>query len=223
MALSSEMPSTQRSWIQFMAGRGEGGRNEVNLYIMRVYSEPLAMLLTRRRGMSREDADDLVRSFFSDRLARPEFFTRWAESGKPLHLWLWIGVEYRRREERRENHRLHGLELSVNQVDPREPIEVELDRTFARCVVRTALELAREESAAKGQELHLRLLLEHVCGERPYKEIAAELGIELKGASGMVRTAKATVRKAIREVLLRDGIPPERIDAELERLLETLE
>jgi DNA-directed RNA polymerase specialized sigma24 family protein len=220
---SRPFPKTPRSWIEERLLEGEAGVSEVNQHLMRVYREPLEVVLRRTRWRALGDPGDLVRGFFADRLGRPGFLRGWRASEKRLRHWLWNALvfylkEMARRRRRDGAHVELADELPAGDIPPDEA----LDRAFAVSLVRAALELSSENLAARGLESHFEVFREHEWNDVPYEELARRLGVTADRTRVMARTARDAFRRSLRGLLLRDGGTGAEVDREIASLLELL-
>lgn len=214
-------PATRRDWLATQSAAGDAGRRSANSFVMEIYGPALEAYLRGSSFRSLGDAADLVAGYFASRLDRPDFFTRWLSSGLPFRRWLVNGFLYFMLEESRTKRRRAGLELEVeDETAAPEPDAVErFESAWARTVVRRACERAREICAEAGSLVHWEIFVRHHGAGATYGVLAAEFGIEETRAPGMARTAAQVLRRALLEILVRDGAMKHDLDGEVERLL----
>jgi DNA-directed RNA polymerase specialized sigma24 family protein len=221
MAMARDaFPTTPRTWIDEKLSGGEPGRRELNRHLMSFYAQPLQVYFRGSSWRWLGEADDVVRGFFADRLARAGFFRGWSRSGKPLRRWLLNAFQFYLKEERRRRQReRRTVPLSEEASAGGASVEEAFDRALARTMVRQALEEARRASLAAGLEGHWQAFVGHFYDGRRYEELGAELGVGAARAAVMARTAGKRFRAALRTFLLRDGVREERIEEEIAAVL----
>ena len=97
------------------------------------------------------------------------------------------------------------------------------ERVWARGVIEQATVRARELCEESGQGRHWELFLRHHVGQQPYSALAPEFGVTEQQAAGMVRTASLKLRRALLEILIRDGAPDAALDHEIAELLRAMQ
>lgn len=189
-----------------------------NAYVMELYAPALEAYLKGSSFRTLGEASDLVAGYFASRLDRTDFFRRWLESGLPFRRWLINGFLFFLHEEsrRRRGGAIGDFDESVL---PETDAEEQFDRAWVRGVVRRACDRAGEVCSAEGRSLHWTLFLRHHVHGVPYSALVAETGVSTSRAPGMVRTAAEVFRRAVLEILVRDGVPAKELDEELRRLL----
>jgi DNA-directed RNA polymerase specialized sigma24 family protein len=217
-------PATRRDWLVERIRAGDEGRRDANAHLMAIYAPALKAYLRGSSYRAFGDADDLVAGFFADRLDRTDFYDRWLASALPLRRWLINGFLFWLREETRARRRAPTADLataeSVLSEDP--AADARFEAAWARAAIRRACDRAREVCVREGRETHWTLFLRHHADGVPYADLAAELGVEPSRAPGLARTAGLTLRRALLEMLVREGVPPGEHDREAERLLAAL-
>jgi DNA-directed RNA polymerase specialized sigma24 family protein len=217
-------PATRRDWLATQSASGEAGRRMANIFVMEIYGPALEAYLRGSSYRSLGEAGDLVAGFFASRLDRPDYFARWLTSGLPFRRWLINGFLYHLLEESRTRRHRAGLTLDVEDETPAsEPAAVErFESTWAREVMRRACERAREICVSSGQGVHWDVLVRHHGNGATYEMLASEFGIDETRAPGMARTAAGILRRALLEVLVRDGAPQQELELEVNRLLAAM-
>jgi RNA polymerase sigma-70 factor (ECF subfamily) len=219
-------PQTLNTWIGKRLQEGPQGRAELNRHVMQVYCEPLQVYF---RGCSDRwlgDPDDMVDSFFADRLARDRFFSDWQKSQKRLRRWIINAFCYFLMEERRRRNRDTGIgelpeELPSFEGNP----EREVDRAFVFSILRRALKQTQKICESQGLHDHWRVFYRHQCEGQPYAECACEFNVEPTRARRMARTARDKFRETLRELVADDldGASNEAVDEELQALVSILD
>jgi DNA-directed RNA polymerase specialized sigma24 family protein len=217
-------PATRRDWLATQSSSGDEGRRAANVFVMEIYRPALEAYLRGSSFRSLGDAADLVAGYFASRLGRDGFFVKWLSSGMPFRRWLINGFLYYLLEESRGKRHRAGLALDVEDETPAsEPDAVErFESTWAREVLRRACDRAAEICAGTGQSLHWEIFLRHHGGGSPYGSLARELNVEESRAPGMARTAAGVLRRALLEILVRDGARKFDLDIEVDRLLAAI-
>jgi DNA-directed RNA polymerase specialized sigma24 family protein len=196
-------------------------RDEVEAFLMRTYARPLAMYLSATSYRSLGKPDDLVAGFFACRLGRKEWLAGWAESGLRLRRWLVNGLLFYLREEIRRRSR-DRREVTLPEDAPPASLDLAYEQAYAREVVKAACDAAAAICAADGFERHWAIFLRHFVDGRTYEELAQESDLTVGQVNGMARTALTRFRRAMSDLLLRDGADPADLDREIGELLLVL-
>ncbi|MBK9388032.1 MAG: hypothetical protein IPN34_24710 [Planctomycetes bacterium] len=222
MSTDHEFPDTQRSWIEARLGEGDSGLAAVRHVLMQLYAGPLSSAASSRFGLSAENATDLVHGFFVTRLANPDYFRQWRESGRRLRHWLWGGLCFYRQEQRRVERRRAAEPLGddyeladPSALDPGE----ELERSFAIALVRAAMQRAEDACCAEGLDEHWQVFARQARGET-LRAIGAELGLSESQAHVRARAARRRFVAALGELLAADGVPPAEVRRAIEEMVE---
>ncbi|MEQ8766795.1 MAG: hypothetical protein RL885_22975 [Planctomycetota bacterium] len=216
-------PKTQRTWIDEQLEGGEGGRSSVNRHIMHVYASCLRVWFLGSSYRGKGDAEDVIRGFFADRLAREDFLDRWRASDKRLRHWLINAFHFYLKEQRRASHRQkrwHALPEEIESSS--EPPARVIDRAFAESLVQEASEKVLNVCRSKGQESYWKIFLEHHVERIPYRDLGARFGVSAEKAAVMARTAERRFIRTLREFVGRDGTKADEIDREIQALLESI-
>ncbi len=215
-------PTTRKTWVELKLQEGPTGRAALNRHLMDLYALPLKIYIlgSTYRNRYAEDADDLVRGFFADRLSRADFVQKWTESGKRLRFWLINALSFYLQELSRKRFP-NTLHEHVADLPIDGEVEKNFDRAFKVELVRRALVMARDHCRAEGLETHWRVFVRHRYEGLPYGALTSEFAITAERAAAMSRTATVRFREAIRELLIRDGVSRDRIDDEIRLLCET--
>lgn len=217
-------PATRRDWLASQSESGDAGRRTANAFVMEIYGPALEAYLRGSSFRALGDAPDLVAGFFASRLDRSDFYARWLASGLPFRRWLANGFVHHLLEESRRRRRRAGLVLDVEDESPAsEPDAVErFEAAWAREVMQRACERAAGVCGDAGQSLHWQVFLRHHADGAPYDAIARELDVDPARAPGMARTAGGILRRALLEMLVRDGARNDELDREVGRLLDAM-
>lgn len=217
-------PSTERTWISDRLEHGSAG--EVHAHLMSAYSGPLSGYVSATTFRDLGAPADLVAGFFASRLSQDGWLRAWQESGLRLRRWLMNGLLLYCHEQvaaRARDHRIvlrPTTELDIGG-DLDDAVRV-FERVWARGVIEHATARARELCAMAGQERHWELFMRHHVGQQPYSVLAPEFGVSEQQAAGMVRTASIKLRRALLEILVRDGAPDAALDDEIAELLRAM-
>ena len=229
---------TTRWTMVLSAGRKSSPHSERALAeLCQTYWYPLYAFV-RRRGTTKEDAEDLVQTFFARFLEKNYLEGLAAERGKFRAFLLaslkhFLANEWDRAQAQKRGGGAEHLSLNWQDaderfhLDPPDPTNPErlFDREWAlalldRVITRLAAECARDGKA----ELfaHAKGFLTVGSAAIPYGEAAKQLGVD----EGALRVAVHRLRKRYRE-LLRDEIAqtlaePGQVDEELRSLLAAL-
>jgi len=218
-------PSTERTWI---ADRlGADGRADVHRHLMDAYSGPLAGYVSATTFRDLAAPADLVAGFFASRLSQDGWLRAWQESGIRLRRWLMNGLLLYCHEQvaaRSREGRVTLLPAADLDANGRHEDAVRVfERVWARGVIEQATVRARELCEDAGQARHWELFLRHHVGQQPYSALAPEFGVTEQQAAGMVRTASIKLRRALLEILVRDGAPDAALDSEIAELLRAMQ
>jgi len=214
-------PLTRGTWILHCIGNGDIGRRDLNNHVMAVYLWPLSIYFRGTRDRYLGDPDEVVQGFFASRLAKDEFFIDWKRSGKKLRHWLINGFCFYLKELHREKirHDRGGGAEMPEPVFEEAAAAREMDSAFLRGIVRKAMIEAAQTCEAQGLVDHFRIFEAHFYNDRPYETIAVQFGVDPTRAAVMARTAKRKFQTALRDLFVRDGADPERVDEEMGGLL----
>lgn len=217
-------PSTERTWIADRLERGSA--REVHAHLMSAYSGPLSGYVSATSFRDLGSPADLVAGFFASRLSQDGWLRAWQESGLRLRRWLMNGLLLYCHEQvaaRARDNRIvlrPSAELDAGG-DLDDAVRV-FERVWARGVIEQATARARELCDTAGQDRHWELFMRHHVGQQPYSALAPEFGVSEQQAAGMVRTASIKLRRALLEILVRDGAPDAALDDEIAELLRAM-
>jgi DNA-directed RNA polymerase specialized sigma24 family protein len=187
---------------------------------MDAYAFPLRVYFLGTRDRWIGEPDDVVQGFFADRLGREDFFANWKASGKRLRHWLINGFCFYLKERHRELRRNGrcGADLPEPAFEDNTAAD-RMDRAWVMGLVREAL--VEAEALCNAQRLgdHWQIFVSHFYRDRPYESIAPDFGVEPMRAAVMARTAKRKFQMKLRELVRRDGVGEESVEAEINNLL----
>lgn len=203
--------TTHWSVVLAAASRGRTPQSAQALdELCRAYWYPL-YVYTRRRGCSREDAEDLTQSFFASLLARNDLERLDAERGRFRAFLLaalkhFMSNEWDRARAKKRGGGEAPLSLDWETADSRFQIadasapnpELEYDREWAVALLEQVIERLRAECRAAGKaDLFDRFRAFLIPGGAERGEAARELGMD----AGTVRVTVHRLRKRYRELL----------------------
>jgi hypothetical protein len=219
MAAEASYPDTRRTWFLVRLESGAAGAAEARALVMELYAEPLRQTARRWFRLSAEDALDLVHGFLASRLQRHDYFAQWAASGKRLREWLWLGLDYFLREQRRSERRRAAAGTLPDLPDPAsgDPGR-DLDRSFAEVIVRAAMKRAEQACQAEGFAAHWAVFARRAAGE-PLAAIGRTLGISASQAQVRMRAPQRRFVSALTELLVADGVGREDVPRAIADLL----
>lgn len=208
---------TTRWTVVLKAGRDSSPQAERALgELCQTYWYPLYAYV-RRRGHPREDAEDLVQSFFARLLARNSLEGLSAERGKFRAFLLaslkhFLANEWDRSQRQKRGRGVEHLSLNWQDADERYHLDPpdpstpdrNFDREWALTLLERVVTRLRDECVAEGRSgLFEQAKGFLMVGESviPYARSAPTLGME----EGALRVAVHRLRKRYRE-LLRDEI-----------------
>lgn len=233
-----EIFATTRWTIVLAARRRDTPQAEVALEeLCRTYWYPL-YAFARRRGNSREDAEDLTQAFFARLLEKNYLEAIDSEKGK-FRAFLLVALKRFLANEWDRAHRQKrgGGELALSldwqdadaryQVDPADNLSPDklYDRAWAVTILERVITRLRSEQDAEGKKKTFDVLKEFLAAAKSdvrSQEAAAALGL----SDGAVRVAIHRLRRRYRE-LLREEIAqtladPAQADEEMKALVSAL-
>jgi RNA polymerase sigma factor (sigma-70 family) len=205
--------------------------------LCRDYWYPL-YAFARRRGLSPDDACDLIQGFFADLIERGDLTAADRERGRFRAFLLTCCSHYlaHRREHDRALKRGGGRgHVAIDLLDAegrygREPAhsltaERLFERRWALALLENVLTRLGSEMASAGKAVlfdRLRPTLEGDGQAGPYREIAASLGMSEGAVKVAVHRLRARYRELLREEVAHTVADPAEVDAELAELLTAL-
>ncbi len=194
-----------------------------------------AYAYVRRRGFSREDAEDLTQGFFASLLARGDIAGLRRENGK-FRAFLLAALKHFLSNERDKLGRMKRgggaphLPLDWQRADEKFCLaddaalspDASYDREWATSLLERVLELLAKENSGEGEKTrfgHLRIHLTTDRGEIPYAGAAAELGIDEGAVRVAVHRLRKRYRALLKEEVARTLADPKMVDEELHALM----
>lgn len=233
-ATSGDVFATTHWTIVLAAGRRSTPQADHALEeLCRTYWFPLYAYI-RRRGHTREDAQDLTQAFFVRFLAKNYLEGLSAERGRFRAFLLaslkhFLANEWDKTRRQKRGGRAHHLSLDWRTADTQFQLaatadpspDQAFDREWAIALLARVIERLRAECEAEGRGrlfAELRVFLSAGRGQLPHAMAARALGLP----EGAVRVAVHRLRKRYRQ-LLRDEIAqtladPARVDEEMRSL-----
>jgi RNA polymerase sigma-70 factor (ECF subfamily) len=230
----SDIFATTRWTVVLAAGQRHTPQSDHALEeLCRVYWFPLYAYV-RRRGYSREDAEDLTQAFFARFLEKNYLDRLSAERGRFRAFLLaslkhFLANEWDKSQRQKRGGAAAHLSLDWQSADTQFQIAAEpesspdkaFDREWAVALLEKVIERLRAEQTAAGraeQFEQLKVFLAAAKGTVPHAEVAKALCID----EGAVRVAAHRLRKRYRQ-LLRDEIAhtladPAQVDEEMRSL-----
>lgn len=223
-------------WSIVLATRGDAAEARDALETLcRAYWYPL-YAYARRRGASPEDAQDLVQGFVLVLLRRGSLAAADPERGRFRTFLLTAFQRHVAHERARDAAQKRGGGLvrlpfeiddperrySLEPVDDRTP-ESLYERRWAMALLARAVGRLREED--DGDPARLAALLPHVGGTgdaRPYREIAASLGMSETAVKVAVHRLRRRCRDLLRDEVAHTVAGESEIEDELTRLRAAL-
>jgi len=213
-------PTTHQTWLSEHVGVAN---DEVAQHIMARYFEPLRAYVKGSSLRNFGDSAELVNDFFAARLGDPTYLERWLDSGLPLRRWLLNGLLFHVRnrsiaESRRRARGDAGVGGGAAPAEqPTEPGALDaLDRAWAIGLVTEAHDRVRAGLVAEGREAWWEVFRLHVLHGLPYADACPLAGVATGNGANVVRTVSKRLAAMLAELLVRDGVADDRIDAELE-------
>lgn len=212
MLPNSQFPPTRWSVISRLRAGLDANAALEELY--RAYWFPVYSFI-RRRGHTREEAEDLTQRFFHQLLERSTFESADREKGKLRSFLLTIlqrmlQTEWaKQRSDRRGGKYAHisidyslGEGFYIRELTDQVTPEVLFDRKWAQVILQRALEALRREYAARGMEERfdvLKVAMDWNAREVPGAELAARLGMTENAVNQAVYRLRKDFRRALLE------------------------
>lgn len=217
-------PATQMTWLgaQVQAGDEDGAaRERARGHVMSVYFEPLVIYVRGSSFQSVGDAEELVAGFFSDRLSRADYLTKWLASGLPLRAWLIGGIKFYCKERIRAARRdaAEPVPEDAHDEDAAGPGS-DYRKQIARNLVREAMRSTGEALEGEGMGEHWQVFRRHHLEGVSFAQIAMSKGISEERAAVMSRTAARRLRARLRDLCAWPGASNEEIDREILSLFD---
>jgi RNA polymerase sigma factor (sigma-70 family) len=234
---AARFPTTHWSRVVRAGAPDDPGARAALDGLCRDYWYPL-YVFARRQGLSPEDACDLIQGFFADLIERGDLTAADRERGRFRAFLLTCCRHYlaHRREHDRALKRGGGRgHVAIDLLDAegrygREPAhdltaERLFERRWALALLEKVLMRLGSEMAGAGKGVlfdRLRPTLEGDGQAKPYREIAASLGMSEGAVKVAVHRIRARYRELLREEVAHTLADPAETDAELAELLTAL-
>lgn len=190
----------------------------------------------RRRGRSKEDAEDLTQGFFASLLARGDIAGLRQENGK-FRAYLLAAVKHflandhdKRQRLKRGGGAVH-LALDWQQADARFCLADEsalspdaaYDREWATALLERVLARMESEACDPRRFQNLKPYLSFDREGIPYAAAAAALGIDEGAVRVAVHRLRGHYRRRLREEIARTLATPDQVDEELRVLMSAFD
>jgi RNA polymerase sigma-70 factor (ECF subfamily) len=232
MSMPDDLFATTRWTLVMAAGGAEaaGALEELcTAYWFPVYA------YVRRRGFTREDAEDLTQGFFASLLGRGDIAGLRRENGK-FRAFLLAAVKHFLANERDKLGRQKRgggaphLSLDWQEADARFRLADEsslspdaaYDREWATALLERVLVALESEAVAAGEGErfgHLRSYLSFDRAQIPYATAAAALGLDEGAVRVAVHRLRGRYRKRLRQEIARTLAAADQVDEELRVLM----
>lgn len=229
-------PSTHQTWIDAQltiieergldAPAGIDARRSLARYLMDRYHAPLRAYVVGSPLRELGEPDELVNGFFAHLLSTPGSMVRWRASGLPLRRWLMHGMAFHGRTVRKDanrNRERAPLDAEATQADQGSDGVHAFDRAWALGLVNQAHRIAHAECVDRGMLDEYEVFRLHVNERLSYALIAPRTGRTPQQCAHATRRVGEMLRRAVRQALREEGVPPGEMDetvAEVQRLLE---
>jgi RNA polymerase sigma factor (sigma-70 family) len=229
---------TTTHWSVVLEAQGETPAAQRALEILcRTYWRPLYGFV-RRRGLGREEAQDLIQDFFAGLLEHRNLNTVRREKGR-LRSYLLVSLK---RFLASERHRAGGVKryesgahIGLDELTESEVTEFELSKTlsadrlyerrWALAVLKQVLTRLESEYRAAKNELLFERLKEFLVGEHRrllQADIAAELGMTENAVKQAFHRFRQRYRLLLREEIAHTVAQPGDVEDELRHLISVL-
>jgi len=217
-------PTTHATWLSERVGVAN---DEVARHVMERYFEPLRAYVKGSSLRNFGDSADLVNDFFAARLGDANYLERWIASGLPLRRWLLNGLllHVRNRAIAESRRRARG-DMGVGGESGGTPGDLAastepaamaaLERAWAIALVTEAHDRVRAGLVAEHRENWWECFRLHVLHGLPYADACPMAGVATVHGANIVRTVSKRLAAMLAELLSREGVRDEDIDAELE-------
>jgi RNA polymerase sigma-70 factor (ECF subfamily) len=232
-----EIFATTRWTVVLAAGqRAAPEANAALEELCRTYWYPLYAYV-RRRGNSREDAEDLTQAFFARLLEKDYLEGVTSERGKFRAFLLMAIKRFLANEWDRAHAQKRGsaAPLSLDwqdaesryQIDPADNLSPDklYDRSWAVTMLERVITRLRDESATEGKGGQYELLKPFLMfgkSEIPYSKAAVALGISEGAARVAVHRLRQRYREILREEIAQTLSDPGQADEEVQALFSAL-
>jgi len=201
--------------------------------LCRAYWFPLYAYV-RRRGHTKEDAEDLTQAFFARFLEKNYLEGLSAERGRFRAFLLaslkhFLANEWDKSQRQKRGGHVPHLSLDWQTADTRfqivDPAEPSPDRAFDRewavALLERVIARLRDECAAAGKGArfeHLKPFLTSGTGATPYTDAAGALGMEEAAVRAAVHRLRKRYRQLLREEIAQTLADATQVDEEMRAL-----
>jgi RNA polymerase sigma-70 factor (ECF subfamily) len=234
---------TTRWTLLDQAARGNGDvRHRALADLLRLYVGPIRAFIIARRGVSPDQADDILQDFLSVKWLEQDLLSRAQRDKGRFRSYLLTALDhfisnwYRKRRVDRPGALAIGVAADSEAGGADEPAapggrpQDQFDLVWAQQVVQTAIERMRAECNTNGRQdvwaVFEARLLGPILGEAPppaYAELVQRFGFQTPAqAQNLLVTAKRTFMRTLRAVILEYEGAESDVDAELRDLQEIL-
>jgi hypothetical protein len=223
--------TVSRTWVEEMhiSRDGEAYR-EVCQRVMEVYGPFLGRYFLKLAKQTPAlwqigGAEDVVAGFFADRLESPRCLQNWMRRDMRLRRWLANAFVWYLKEQRRRSA-LDRLLVPFPEGNPDAVAAQEeraAERSYAETVVLEARDRTKRILEEQGMARHWRVLWGYYYEGRKYQDLAVELRTSCNNVrTKLAKDAREVFRRVLCDLLERDGVPADDIEAEIAQLLEDL-
>jgi RNA polymerase sigma factor (sigma-70 family) len=226
--------ATTRWTVVLAAGQGHGPQAQAALEeLCRTYWYPL-YAYARRRGCTREDAEDLTQSFFA-RLLEKDYLEGVKEDRGKFRSFLLVAMKRFMANEWRRAHAIKrggGPPISLDwqeadsryKVDPADNLAPDklYDRTWALTMLERVVTRLRDESEAEGKGKVYEQLKPYLMvgkSEIPYADAAKALDLTEVAVRVAVHRLRKRFREVLREEIAQTLSDPSHAEEEMQALL----
>lgn len=219
---------TQRTWINEQLDLGDRGLFEVRTHIAQTYHTPLELYFSatswarERRHDPDWSPDTVVHEFLADRLSRDDYLRKWIESGLRMRRWLINGLHLYLNEHYRKTRRIGGGDEALDAVPVQAEPGLDADRVMVCGMVRQSIKQVVTGFESAGQDAHAKAFVMAYLEQAGVSTIAEALDMTAGQIKGMLRLARTRFKAAFLELLERDGIPPGRLEEEIQAIMEVV-
>jgi len=236
---------TTRWTLLDRAARGDAEvRHQALADLLRLYVGPIRAFIIARRGVSPDQADDILQDFLSVKWLEQDLLSRAQREKGRFRSYLLTALDhfisnwYRKRRRDGPNAAAQGVAAtdSSSGAADNEPAapggrpQDQFDLVWAQQVVQTAIERMRAECDTGGRQdvwaVFEARLLGPILGEAAppaYAELVQRFGFQTPAqAQNLLVTAKRTFTRTLRTVILEYEGAESDVDAELRDLQEIL-
>jgi RNA polymerase sigma factor (sigma-70 family) len=225
----------ETSWSRVLAaGNGSERRaREALAELCRIYWPPVYAFL-RRRGYSRDDAQDLTQTFFQHIVQEETLRRASRERGRFRSFLLGALTRCLANEQAHLRAMKHGGGAQFISMDDMAAEEMHhqrittdltpaetLDARWASVLLERALETVRAEFSAEGKAETFEALSPFLAGEKPgisYQDVARQMGLALSAVKTHIHRLRRQFANAVRREVMQTVSAPHEVDDELRQL-----